>query len=115
MSNKYPELVYLINKFNVAVLLVTESWLIKPGFHYEISGLIDVRSDGRYGYSGVALFFKNKNLSLSSIYVPFYGFQIIVVRVKEYTILSLYHRDHLNYGSWHNFTMELKKYPQEKV
>lgn len=89
ITNKKSDLIFLINKHNPSILSVSETWL-RPGSNFKLSRYVDVRSDRQDGFGGVGLFLKN-NINFSYVTVPSHNsFDIVAVRVNNFTIVSIY-------------------------
>lgn len=88
---KKSDLIYLINKFNPLIIVLSETWL-KPGYIFGISGFTCIREDRADGYGGVAILVKN-TVSFSQITFPPRNrddINIVGVYVDNITIISVY-------------------------
>lgn len=90
IAPKLSEVTYLLNKNNVVVSAISESWL-RPGSRFRVPGFACVRDDRDDGYGGCAILVKN-NFIFSVVDLPAHSdsWNAVAVRVQDITYLSLY-------------------------
>lgn len=84
LVSKKHELIYLINKFNLMIIAISETWL-KPGFDFKMTGFNILRHDRADGWGGSALFTR-KNCTFHSIPLPQFhndNFNAVAARIGD--------------------------------
>lgn len=86
---KKSDIIYLINKHNVCLFTLSETWL-KPGSIFKIHGFSCIRDDRPDGYGGVAILIRQA-ISFSPLSLPsFNEFSVVAAQIGSICVVSIY-------------------------